>query len=108
MARRTKAHFIREWRKKRQLSLRRLADRLEVEPGGDQLVSHASLSRIETGDQPYSQPILEALSQALNVSKSALLEMDPEKEGEVIDLVRRLNERQRAQAIEYIRFLAQK
>ena len=101
-----KPHYIREWRKKRDFSLRRLADRLEKEPGGDQLISYASLGRIETFKQPYSQEILEALAVALNVSKAALLEMDPTKDGEVVDLVRRLDERRRVQALEYLRFLA--
>lgn len=100
-----KPHYIREWRTKRQLSLRRLAARMEREPG-EPLISHASLGRIETGDQPYSQEVLEALAEALNVSRSALLEMDPTKEGEVIDLVRRLDDRKRAQALDYLKFLA--
>jgi hypothetical protein len=45
-------HYFRQWREKRGISLRKLAARLEVEPGGDPLVSYASLSRIETGEQP--------------------------------------------------------
>ena len=100
--------FFREWRLKRGLSLRRLAARMESEPGGAPVISFASLGRIENGLQPYSQPILEALSVALGVSKGALLEMHPDKEGEVVDLVRRLNRTKQAQAIEYFRFLAAK
>lgn len=100
-----KPHYIREWRKKRRLSLRRLAARMESEPG-EQLISHASIGRIETGEQPYSQDILEALAVALDVSKSDLLEMDPDKEGEIIDLVRKLDEAKRAEAINYLKFLA--
>jgi transcriptional regulator with XRE-family HTH domain len=98
--------FIRQWRLKRKLSLRQLANRMEKEPGGELIVSHASISRIEKGQQPYSQEILEALAEALQVSKGALLEINPEKEGEVIDLVRRLDEAKRAQAMDYLRFLA--
>lgn len=101
-----KPHYIKEWRKKRRLSLRTLANRMEIEPGGDLLVSHASLSRIENGRQPYSQPILEALSVALNVPIPALLGVDPEKDGDVVDLLRRLPEGKYAQAVEYLRFLA--
>ena len=107
MARRTtKAHYIREWRRKRQLSLRKLANRMEKEPGGELVISHASLGRIESGDQPYSEPILEALAEALGTTKSALLEVHPDKEGDVIDLVRRLKGPKRDQALEYLRFLA--
>ena len=102
------SHFFREWREKKGLSLRRTVARMESEPGGEPIISYVSLGRIETGQQPYSQPILEALSVALGVPKSALLEMHPDKEGEVVDLVRLLNRAKQAQAIEYLRFLANK
>lgn len=92
MADRTyKKTYIREWREYRGLSLRRLADRIEM--GDDeQSLSHSSIGRIENGTQPYSQPILEALAEALNVSVVDLLSVDPTKEGEVVDLVRLINE----------------
>ncbi len=83
--------YIKEWREKRGLSLRRLADRLENSPGGDLLISHTSIGRIEKGQQPYSQPILEALSAALGVPAWMLLEVNPEKDGDVIDITLRLN-----------------
>jgi len=105
-ARRLGKTYIREWRLKRKLSLRQLANRMEKEPGGDLVVSYASLGRIETGNQPYSQEILEAIAEALQVSKAALLEINPEKEGEVIDLVRLLDDAKRAQAMDYLRYLA--
>lgn len=79
--------YIREWREYRGLSLRRLADRIEL-GGPDETISHASLGRIEKGQQPYSQPILEALAEALNVDAADLISKDPTKEGEVIDLMR--------------------
>lgn len=66
-------------------ALRKLADRLETSPGGDPLVSYASLSRIEQGHQPYSQPIIEAIAAALGVTVPMLLESDPAKEGNYID-----------------------
>lgn len=97
---------IRAWRKKRGLSLRELANRLESEPGGEPIISHASIGRIETGKQPYSQEILEALAVALNCTPADLLERDPDAEGDVIDLLRRLDNGKRHQAIEYLRFLA--
>lgn len=83
--------FIKEWREYRGLSLRRLADRIEL-VGPDDTLSHASIGRIENGQQPYSQPILEALAEALNVTVTDLLSKDPTKEGEVVDLVRLINE----------------
>lgn len=86
-----KKTYIKEWRERRGLSLRRLAERLEQTPGGDLLISHTSIGRIEKGQQPYSQPILEAIAEALGVSASTLLEVNPEKDGDVIDITLRLN-----------------
>lgn len=100
--------YIRQWREKRGLSLRQLAARMEEMPGG-RTISHASLGRIETGTQPYTQPILEGLSAALGVEIADLLNVNPEKEGEVVDLTRaiqNLDDSRRAQAIEFLRFLA--
>lgn len=82
--------YIKEWREKRGLSLRRLAERMEHSPGGDLLISHTSIGRIEKGQQPYSQPILEAIADALGVSTWMLLEVNPEKDGDVIDVTLRL------------------
>lgn len=99
-------HYIRQWRKYRGLSLRRLAERVEVEPGVP-MMSHANLQRIEKLEQPYSQEVLEALAEALEVSVSDLLEVDPDKEGEVVDLVRMIasNKDQREQAIRILKAL---
>lgn len=72
--------------------MRELAERMEEEPGGELLISHASLGRIELGRQPYSQPILEAISTALDVPVSALLEVNPMKAGDVVDLMKLLDQ----------------
>ena len=61
--------YIRQWREHRGLSLERLADRLGT--------TKASLSRIERGLQPYSQPMLEALAAALMCEPADLLMRDP-------------------------------
>ena len=84
--------FIREWRQHRGLSLRRLADRLELD-GPDETFSHASIGRIEKGQQPYSQPVLEAIAHALDVEVQHLLSVDPTKEGQVVDLIALLREK---------------
>lgn len=73
---------------------------------GETLISHASLGRIENGEQPYSQPILEALAEALNVSVASLIGTDPTKEGQVIDLVRRLSDSDKARAIAILEAMA--
>lgn len=100
-------HYIRQWREKRGISLRKLAERLETEPGGDPLVSYASLSRIETGEQPFSEPILNAIAAALDVTRSMLLEMDPEKEGHVVDLLNKMDRATRDQAVRMLELMAQ-
>jgi transcriptional regulator with XRE-family HTH domain len=100
-------HFIRQWRKKRGVSLRKLAARLEMEPGGEPLVSYSSLSRIESGEQPFSEPILNAIADALNVTRVMLLEMDPEKEGHVVDLLNKMDRPTRDQAIRMLELMLQ-
>ncbi len=72
--------FIRAWRLHRDLTLEQLADRLTEAHSVP--MTHASLSRIERGMQPYSQPILEALAEELTGGDVASLLMrspdDPE------------------------------
>jgi transcriptional regulator with XRE-family HTH domain len=57
LTRRLLPTFIRQWRKHRGQTLAEVADLVNV--------SHATISRIETGSQPYSQPILEGIAGAL-------------------------------------------
>jgi transcriptional regulator with XRE-family HTH domain len=61
--------FIRQWRKHRGMTLGEVADIVNI--------SHASISRIETGAQPYSQPILEGIAGALDTDPASLLSRDP-------------------------------
>ena len=85
--------------------MRKLASRMEVTPG-EELISFASIGRIERGQQPYSQPILEALGEALNVKPYMLIEMNPDADGEVVDLLRRLKDEDKAKAIQILLTLA--
>jgi hypothetical protein len=67
--------FIRQWREARSITLQQLAERVSKKTGG---MTHASLSRIERGLQPYSQPILEAVADELTDGDVAsLLISDP-------------------------------
>ena len=61
--------FIRHWRKHRGKTLSQVADVVGV--------SYASISRIETSSQPYSQPILEGIADALDTDAASLLSRDP-------------------------------
>lgn len=98
-------HYIKHWRKKRGLSLRQLADRLETEPGGDLLLTYASLSRIEAGDQPFTEATLQAIASALGVKPAELLEINPLVEGEVIDLMGKMDKKTKETAIQMLRLL---
>jgi transcriptional regulator with XRE-family HTH domain len=67
--------FIRQWRESRSMTLEVLAERVGERIGG---MTHASLSRIERGLQPYSQPVLEAIADELTGGDVAsLLMRDP-------------------------------
>lgn len=85
-------HYLKEWREYYGLSLRKLADRMESEPGVP-LYSHAQIQRFETYENDYTQQYLEALAGALDIPVGNLLSVDPKKEGEVVDLMRLLKEK---------------
>lgn len=78
-------HYLREWRLHRGLSLRKLADRMETEPGVP-LMSHANIDRVEKGEQPYTQELMEAAAIALDTSVTELLTVDPNIEDAVAKL----------------------
>jgi transcriptional regulator with XRE-family HTH domain len=65
-------HFIKEWRAHRALTQPQLAERLGT--------SKQSISRIEKGEQPYTQESLEALAQALDCTPADLISRDPRQE----------------------------
>lgn len=91
-----KRTYIRAWREKRGYTLDDMVGRLELLGAK---MTGASLSRIERGIQPYSQDVLEAIAEALDVTAADLIENNPEvPEAEILDMVRHLDERQRRQA----------
>lgn len=93
-------HFIKEWRKFRGLTQQQLADRVETVVSG--------ISQLEGGKQGYSQAMLEALASALSCEPWDLLNVDPSKEGDVVDLTRLLKgatPEQKAEAIGYVKGL---
>jgi len=62
-------HFIKEWRKHRGYTQAKLAEIIGT--------SMPNLSRIETGQQPYTQDFLEACAEALMTDPASLLMRDP-------------------------------
>lgn len=67
--------YIRQWRKHHNLTLDQVRERLEHLH--NVILTKTSLSRIERGLQPYSQPILEALADVLETEPASLLMRDP-------------------------------
>ena len=61
--------FVKQWREYRGLTQDDLAERLET--------SKASISRIEAGQQAYTQDFLEACADALRTDPASLLMRDP-------------------------------
>jgi transcriptional regulator with XRE-family HTH domain len=64
-----KKTFLREWRKESGKTLVAVAEHLHM--------SHSQLSRIERGDQPYNQELLEALADLYMCDVVDLLIRDP-------------------------------
>ena len=93
------ANMIREWREHRGLTQERLAARIGI--------SAPSLSRIERGDQPYSQPILEALADALGCEPAALIMRAPpnSQQYELWTVIQGMNEEDRARAAAVLKAL---
>ncbi len=77
--------FIRAWRKHRALTLAQLADRLKTELEID--ISEGQLSRIERGETPYSQDILEALATVLRCEPADLIMRDPTQSDAIWTLI---------------------
>lgn len=91
--------YLKAWRKHRHLTQDQVVARLEFFDDPNLPKTGASLSRLENGKQPYSQRVLEALSDIYQCDPSDLIGRDPTKEGDVIDIVRHLDARKRREAI---------
>lgn len=66
--------YLREWRKHRGATLARLVEML-AQMGHD--TTEATLSRVEKGLQPYSQPLIEAIAEVLRCSPTDLIDHPP-------------------------------
>lgn len=87
-------HYLKEWRKHRKLTQEDVMDRLEIFDDPALPTTAATLSRIENGRQGYSERILEALSEVYDTPAGQLISRNPLKEGEVIDFMQKLTERE--------------
>ena len=97
--------YLREWRKKLHLTQKRVVERLSFYDDPLLPQTEASLSRLENGKQPYSQRILEALSDIYDCEPHELLGRNPLIDSQVIDMVAKLDARRQAQIAAFIQTL---
>jgi len=110
-------HFLREWRLKCDLTLEDVtADLRERAHHLRHLAryrkigaTHGNLSRIERGQVPYSQPLLELLADIYHTDPASLLKRNPLKEPEPIeDIVNQIPPESRAHASDVLRTFVHK
>jgi transcriptional regulator with XRE-family HTH domain len=90
--------FIRDWRKFRDLTLQQLAERIEVTAG--------AISQLERGEVQYTQPMLEALANALRCDPADLIMRAPQS-NEALQLVwDRIPETERVRALHLLEAFA--
>src|ERR1700760_2971595 len=95
--------FIRSWRKHRLLTLGKLAERLKIEL--EMEISQGQLSRIERGEAPYSQDVLEAVASDVRRRPANRLMHNPTQPDGLWSLLDGLKPVERLQAIEVIKAL---
>jgi len=88
-------HFIRQWRKHRQLTQEQLAERIGI--------NRAHLSKIETGARDYDQKFLEAAALELRCEPADLLMRDPTSPQAIWSLWDQVPEKQRPLAVEVLK-----
>lgn len=89
--------FIREWREHRDKTLEQVAGRIGM--------TATNLSKIERGVQPYTQPALEALADALNTTPSSLLIRKPGSQDDIRLVWEELEPEAQAQALAVLKAL---
>jgi len=101
LKRRYRPTFIRQHRLAKNLTLEALAARVSEKIGG---MTHATLSRIERGLHPYSQPVLEAIADELTGGDVAsLLYRNPDDPTAIWSIWEQAKPGQRAMIVEIAR-----
>lgn len=91
--------FFREWRKFRGFTLEKLAERIGVTAG--------AISQLERGDISYTQPMLEALADALNCEPADLLMRNPLEPESPLAIINRLKPGSRKKIMNYIKRISE-
>lgn len=95
---------IKAWRKKKNnMSLAKLVERLLIEQEYE--ISEGQLSRIERGEQPYSQDLLEAIARIMGCEPPDLLNVDPTRPEGIWTVYESLTPPQKVQAVELLKVL---
>lgn len=98
--------YFREWRRSKGLTQAQAVSRI-IEVAGDLTPedptkrvpkTEASLSRIESGKQPYTTAILEVLAEIYDTEPEHLIGRNPMKEGKLLSIIDRLTPEQYVQA----------
>lgn len=89
--------FIRQWRQHRGLTIEQLAERVGV--------THGAISQLERGLVNYTQPMLEAIADALMCEPADLLMRDPTREDAIWSIYDQLEPAQRNEAVDFMRYL---
>lgn len=87
--------YIREWRKFRGLILDQLAERVGVSTG--------NISQLERGNTSYTQPMLEALADALRCEPAELLMRDPKADEGIMLVWSKIPENNKSTALQVLR-----
>jgi transcriptional regulator with XRE-family HTH domain len=90
-----KPHYIREWRKHRQLTQEQLAERIGI--------ARSYLTKIERGTRRYDQPFLEAAAEQLRCEPCDLIMRDPSDPEGIWSIWDQLKPSQRIQAMAVLR-----
>ncbi len=80
-----KPYFFRAWRKHRHLTIEQLAERVDM--------AASSISQLERGLQGFTDSTLLAIAHALQCEPGDLLSRDPRAAGEVVDLMRLIEQK---------------
>lgn len=89
--------YIRAWREHRGFTQERLAERVSL--------TAATLSRVENGKLPYSQPMLEALAEALGCEPADLLARPPGKDFGLQSVISTMTDEQKRKSLALIQAL---
>jgi transcriptional regulator with XRE-family HTH domain len=91
----TRPTYFRQWRKHRRFTLEQVSERIGVTPG--------ALSQLERGLVQYTQPMLEALADALNCEPADLIMRDPAREAAITLLWSRIPDAEKPRVMDVIK-----